>query len=184
MFQEWREHSKLKPRFHPDYPDDLQVLVHDGYPRLSGHQPELVWVRITGCKNNIFRGKVLNQPMQLTSVSKNSEILFIIPDSGEYPLLVTEKYLQERSQWFIQPCNKCGMSEIFGTPSELISGLFSSRPTDFRMEGFTAFCGVCGGVLVISHIDYNPEDEESSENQSKLTSDRSHQNKAWWQFWK
>src|SRR5215471_14876033 len=31
----WREHPLLKSRFHPEFPDDLQVIVHDGGPRLS-----------------------------------------------------------------------------------------------------------------------------------------------------
>ncbi|MGV3721034.1 MAG: hypothetical protein ACO1SX_08995, partial [Actinomycetota bacterium] len=44
----WRAHPKLRGRLHPDHPDDLQVIVHDGGPRISTHAPEAVWVSVTG----------------------------------------------------------------------------------------------------------------------------------------
>jgi len=156
---EWRQHPKLIGRMHADYPDDLQVMIHDGGSRLTSHHPEVVWVNITKCDGNIFTGKVLNQPNQLTSVSKDSEILFIMPDSGQYPLLVTEKYLQERSEWLIQPCNKCGLSELFDPPSELIRVIFPNTPTNSVINMFTTFCGVCGGIQGVQHNSYNLNSE-------------------------
>lgn len=30
MNHEWRKHPRLINLLHPDYPDDLQVVVHDG----------------------------------------------------------------------------------------------------------------------------------------------------------
>lgn len=159
MSHQWRDHPKLIGRFHPDYPDDVQVMVHDGGPRLTTHHPEVVWVNITGCDGDIFRGIVLNQPHQLTSVTANAEILFIVPDSGEYPLLVTEKYLQERSEWIIHPCNQCGLSELLDAPSDLIRAVFPNQPTDAVMNAFTAFCGVCGGVQIVQNQSYHPDEE-------------------------
>ncbi len=44
MPNDWREHPKLKGRFHPDHPDDLQVIAHDGGARITGNAPEAVWV--------------------------------------------------------------------------------------------------------------------------------------------
>jgi hypothetical protein len=35
MDSRWRDDPLLKGRFHPDFPDDLQVVVHDGGPRLT-----------------------------------------------------------------------------------------------------------------------------------------------------
>ncbi len=78
----WREHPKLRGRFHPDCPDDLQVIVHDGHPAISRRSPEVVWVRVTGAEGATFTGVVLNRPVQLRSVGEGAEILFIIPGGG------------------------------------------------------------------------------------------------------
>jgi len=155
----WRKHPKLIGRMSPEYPNDLQVIVHDGDPRLTNHNPELVWVNITKCDANIFSGRVLNQPNQLTSVSEGSNILFIVPDSGDYPLLVTEKYLQERSEWIIHPCDRCGLSELFDPPSVLIRAKFPNVPTTGAISMFTAFCGFCGGVQGVENKSYNSYSE-------------------------
>ena len=68
MSSDWREHPKLKGRFLQDYPDDLQVLIHDGGPRISRNPAEAVWVTVTGMAGEVFRGRVLNQPHNLRSV--------------------------------------------------------------------------------------------------------------------
>ncbi len=66
MSHEWQQHSKLRQRFHAEAPDDLQVIVHDGGPRLSKNSPELVWVTVIGAdESDVFTGRVLNQPQQL-----------------------------------------------------------------------------------------------------------------------
>jgi hypothetical protein len=177
MPHEWREHPKLVTRFHPDYPDDLQVIVHDGGPRLTDRHPELVWVRVTKCDGDVFTGRILNQPHQLTSVSEGSEIMFIVPDSGNHPLQVREKYIQERPEWIIHPCDKCGLSELFDAPSDLIRVVFPNTPTESVMSMFTTFCGACGGVQLVQHKSYNPDDMETVS--SEPPTDR-----RWWQFWK
>ena len=51
MANAWREHAMLKARFLPDYPDDLQVVVHDGGPQITRNEPEVVWV-----ENNCTEG--------------------------------------------------------------------------------------------------------------------------------
>ena len=173
MPHEWRDHPKLRGRFHPEYPDDVQVIVHDGGPRLTNHRPELIWVRIIHWDGNLFRGTVLNQPEQLSSVSQGSEIQFLVPDGGEHPLMVTDKYLGERGYWIIQPCDQCGLSELFDAPSDLMRVVFSGAPPDSAMEMFTAFCGACGGVQVVQH-----REEQIEENSPEQ------QERKWWQFWK
>ncbi|MCA8995839.1 MAG: DUF2314 domain-containing protein, partial [Planctomycetaceae bacterium] len=85
---EWRHHPRLRGRFHPEFPDDLQVIVHDGGPRLSPNPAELVWVRVVHQEGELFRGEVLNQPHKLKSVRHGDEVLFIVPASGEHPLQV------------------------------------------------------------------------------------------------
>lgn len=141
----WREHPDLKGRFLPDHPDDLQVFVHDGGPRLTRNPSELVWVSVTGMEGDIFRGRVLNQPHNLKSVRQGSEIRFVMPKGSEHPILVTAKYLAERGAWVIHPCHKCGLSELFDAPSDLIRVAFPNTPPDAAMSMFTALCPFCGG---------------------------------------
>ena len=69
-----------------------------------------------------------------------------------------EQYLKERENWIIHPCNKCGLSELFDPPSELIKIVFPSvyGREDMMMEKFTAFCGACGGMLVVENRSKHP----------------------------
>ena len=149
--QVWRTHPHLAGRFHPDFPDDVQVIVHDGGPRIAKHKPELVWVRVNGCAGNVFTGRVMNVPTQLTSVQQNQEIQFWVPVGSKNPVLVTSKYLAERGDWTILPCDKCGFSELFDAPSDLIRVIFPNMPKDYSMDTFTSFCPLCGGVQVMEH---------------------------------
>ena len=74
MTNSWRNHPHLQGRFHPQALDDLQVLVHDGGPRLTDRSPEEVWVTVTGCDGNVFTGRVVNQPHQLKSVAQDRRL--------------------------------------------------------------------------------------------------------------
>jgi hypothetical protein len=143
----WREHPKLKGRFLPDHPDDLQVIVHDGGPRITRTPPEVVWVTIRGMDGDVFRGRVLNQPHNLQTVRQGSEIKFVMPEGSEHPVMVTDRYLRERPDWVIHPCRKCGLSELFDAPSDLIRAVFPNSPPGGQMSTFTALCPQCGGFL-------------------------------------
>lgn len=171
MKKEWHENPKLQERFHHNYPNDLQVVIHNGGPRLSQHRPELVWVRIQAGANDLYSGEVLNQPEQLEGISQGSTIKLIVPDGGEYPLQVRDKYLLEKAHWIIHPCQQCGLTELFDAPSDLIRVIFPDAPTDAAIEMFTSFCGFCGGVQVIERKD---REEDSTVAEVKKT----------WQFWK
>jgi hypothetical protein len=179
MPDEWRNHPKLRGRFHPEHPDDVQVVVHDGGPRMTDRRPEAVWVRVVGVEGDVFSGEVLNPPEQLTSVRRGDRIQFLVPASGEHPLMVRPKYLRERSAWVIHPCNKCGLSELFDAPSELIAKVFPDLPPGQIPQMFTAFCGQCGGAQVaeLATADEVGLTEESGNPSATST-------KKWWQFWK
>lgn len=146
----WRNDPALAGKFHPGYPDDLQVIVHEGGPRLTTTRPELIWVRVTGKKGEAYQGRLLNQPHQLPSLKQDDAILFLAPNAQNEPYLVTEKYLHERKDWHILPCNKCGMPDLFDAPSALQAKVFPNVPADAEIEAFTSFCPVCGGVQIVS----------------------------------
>ena len=148
--QPWRRHPRLAGRFHPDFPDDLQIVVHDGGPRLSDRPPELVWARVDeGDGGDLFWGRVLNAPHGLASVAEGDRVRFVVPESGDHPLMVRPEYLAERGDWVIEPCSGCGVSELLDAPSDLVAATFPDLPPGQSPEMFTAFCGLCGGVQVI-----------------------------------
>jgi hypothetical protein len=145
----WRVDPLLMDRFHPEYPDDVQVIIHDGGPRFTEKSPELVWVTVTSKIANTYRGKVLNQPQALTTVKQADEINFMAVAGAEYPFLVSQKYLDERAQWVIKPCEKCGFPELFDAPSDLVRKVFPNVRENEDVEVFTSFCPMCRGVQVI-----------------------------------
>jgi hypothetical protein len=173
----WRQHPGLRGRFHPECPDDLQVVVHDGGPRMSSHPGELVWVRVTGVEGEVFCARLLNQPHNLKSVRLGDPIQFLVPSGGKHPLMVTEKYLRERANWIVHPCRKCGLSELFDAPSDLISKIFPNIPADAKLGMFTTFCPLCGGVQGAELKGFNSEDAAAAR-------DPETSKKKWWRFWK
>jgi len=155
----WRNDALLKSRFLPDYPDDLQVIVHDGGPRIAEAPPELVWARVNGTKKEgLFTAIVLNKPHGLKGVSEGSSILFMMKHGWEHPVQVRDIYLQERHDWTIRACDKCGFDELFDPPSALVAKIFPNLPTDAKMDAFTSFCPLCSGVQVVSHKDSDLEE--------------------------
>jgi len=147
----WRSDPLLQGRFHPEYPDDLQVIVHDGGPRLTKNSPELMWVSVVGKSGRAYRGKVLNSPHNLRTVKQGEEILFLGGPKGIDPFRVTPKYLQEREHWHVLPCNKCGMPELFDAPTDLIAVIFPDLKDrkDVAEIKFTSFCPLCRGVQLV-----------------------------------
>ncbi len=176
MSHEWRSHPQLEGRFLPDHPDDLQVFVHDGGPRISRHAAEAVWVTVTGMDGGVFRGRVLNQPHQLTTVRKGQEIAFVVAAGAQFPVMVTAQYLRERGDWVIHPCERCGLSELFDAPSDLIRVVFPNQAADGEMTMFTAFCPLCGGVQGVEAND------DPASARSRATA-RSAVARPWWRFW-
>lgn len=154
----WQTDRLLKDRLHPDYPNDLQVIVHDGGPRLTTATPELMWVTVTGTSGRAYRGKLLNEPHNLTSIKQGDEILFLATKADIEPFRVTSKYLEEREQWHVAPCSRCGMPELFDAPSDLIKVIFPDIPTseDRQETVFTTFCPLCGGIQFVSDKPIDP----------------------------
>jgi len=112
----WREHPKLKGRFLADHLDDLQVIVHDGGPRITQAPPEAVWVTITGMDGEVFRGQVLNQSHNLQTMHQDNGIKFVMPAGSEHPIMVTDKYLRERESWITTPAKSAGCRSCCNCP--------------------------------------------------------------------
>jgi hypothetical protein len=164
-------------RFLPHYPDDLQVLVHEGGPRITSNSPEAVWVSITEMEGEVFRARVLNQPHNLQSIRQWSQIKFMVAEGAKYPVMVTDKYLAERGAWVIHPCRQCGFSELFDAPSDLIRVVFPNTPTGGALAMFTAFCPLCGGVQGVESRENPLADSEQAHPPAPSA------RRPWWRFW-
>ncbi len=62
----WTNDPETKGYFKmSDFPNDLQVVIHDGGLRISKNNPELIWVRTIGRDGDYFEGTLLNMPYNL-----------------------------------------------------------------------------------------------------------------------
>jgi len=144
---EWRTDPALAGKFHPQYPDDVQVLVHDGDPRRTQRRPELCWVRLAAVdRPGVYVGVLLNQPHQLQTVKQGDRLRFVANAGMKNPLHVTDAYLRERADWTITPCDKCGASECFDPPTVMAKVRFPQMTDEMQIRAFTSFCSLCGGV--------------------------------------
>jgi hypothetical protein len=173
----WRKHPRLKDLLLPDYPDDLQVLVHDGGPRIARNPPEAIWVRVVGDEAGLFRGRILNQPHKLQTIKYGEEIRFMVAEGADFPIMVTAKYLAERKSWEIHPCEGCGFSELFDAPSDLLQVIFPDAPKDSEVEMFTSFCPLCGGVQGVESIGDSSRTADKSDGESSPK-------RSSWRFWR
>jgi hypothetical protein len=201
----WRWESCLYGQFHPECPDDVQVIVHDGEPRRTGRRPEVCWVTIIAMEPPIqrvalhseatrlskeefdarynipfpvFVGRMLNAPHALSSVKQGESIRFIMSPGLEYPLHVSSDYLRERPRWGVSPCGKCGASECLDPPTVMFHTRFPSTPPDAIPEMFTAFCAFCGGTQLLSDLSRMQEALPAPPLPSAAPDQ-----KPWWKFW-
>jgi hypothetical protein len=178
----WRVDRDLATRFHPEYPDDLQVTIHDGEPRRTKRQVEVCWVRATGVPyvirynvatldapipledltgtrfvlRRVYSGVLLNQPHQLLSARAGEQVLFTHAPGQPHPLRVTPEYLSERVRWSFVPCTKCGQEHALDPMSVMIQTRFPDAPKDHVHQSFTSFCP-CGGSMVLIRLPANGE---------------------------
>jgi hypothetical protein len=146
------ERLKSKGRIHPELPDVIQVIVHDGVIGESDRRPILSWVRVTECDEAVLSGTVISKDIHLRETKEGSHILFIVPDEGAYLLQITRRYILDRSLWrLLMPCKTCGLTELFNSPFELVGLSFPCLSPDELRQGFifTTRCGWCGGGMVI-----------------------------------
>jgi hypothetical protein len=142
----WRRDTRLSDLLHPDYPDDIQALLHDGGPLFRTAAPELVWVRLTDrVDDGIYRGTLLNQPFGLTNRQQGDTIHVAVADGAHRLVYIGDRYLYERYAWSVDPCHQCGLSVLFDAPSDLLAATFAKVPADLAMVEFTATCPLCGG---------------------------------------
>ena len=94
----WRRDLRLSDLWHPEYPDDIRALLHDGGPLFRTAAPELVWVRLTDrVDDGIYRATLLNQPHGLTNRRQGDVIHVVVADGAHRLIYMSDRYLYERS---------------------------------------------------------------------------------------
>jgi hypothetical protein len=81
----WREDVGLRGRFHPQWPDDLQVLIDDG-----GGPGELCWLRIVEAADaGTYVGQLMHPPHALTTVKEGDRLRFALAPGARHPRRLT-----------------------------------------------------------------------------------------------
>lgn len=147
----WRHDPRLAHRLHPEHPDDVRILLHDGGPIGAPPPPERVWVRIVGqFSADVYTAVLLNRPHRLTRCAAGDLLHFAVSGSGAEPVHVSRRHLDERARWTVEPCDRCGLFEVFEAPSDLRAAYFSEpAPGADTMVVFTSTCPVCGGTQIV-----------------------------------
>src|SRR5213078_1242072 len=181
----WRSDPELSARFHPQYPDHVQVVLHDGEPRRTQRKPETCWIEVTALharvrfasvarapgaplatervhwiERPVYRGTLLHATHALT-IQNGQSLLFVVVPGIPYPLQVDEAYLAERVQWAFRPCDRCGADQGLDLPTTMARTRFGDHPGSVPIR-FTAFCP-CGGTMELQRLDAAAEPAHASE---------------------
>lgn len=136
----------------------LRVLVHEGGPRITTSQPELLSVALLRTDGALMAGRLLDAPQRLRSLAVGDTIKFLRVPGQPHPILVTDKYLTERRHSYVVGCQNCGFSELFDCPSDLAAATFPGQ----AISTFTARCPLCGGGQLIRLLPSTPSTPRSA----------------------
>ena len=172
----WKQDLALAGRFHPEHPDDLKIVVHDGEPRRTQLTPEACWVRvdrvfgslvspvappsanppvpadqIAWWQRPIYGGVLLNTPAHLKTVRAGDVLAFVTAPGIPHPLYVTSAYATERAEWAFTPCDRCGADQALDPPTIMARTRFPEAPARSMPVAFRAQC-TCGGMIMLQHV--------------------------------
>lgn len=106
----WRTDPRLAGRFHPEYPDDIQVGLLD--PAAPGRQNgELLWVRVIAMDSasGQFLGYSLNQPFQVKGLNAGDNLVLRWDPKEQVPIAVDRGQGAGRAGW---------PARMYGTPHQ------------------------------------------------------------------
>ena len=131
----------------------MQVVVHEGGPQFSDVPPELVPAELVRQDGPLLLVRVLRDPKAVAGISEGDTISVLSTPSLEFPIFVTDSYLQERlHSYILAPCAGCGFSELFDCPSDLATANFQG----LTPSAFTSRCPLCGDAMVIRLLPDRP----------------------------
>lgn len=156
----WRRDPRLAGKWHKQFPDDLQVLVHDGEPGAVKRRPENCWVRVDAALDGparpattaagavldrarvLYEGVLLSKPHKLTTYAAGDRVRFAPDPGGRHLIAMTAAYLAARSAWTVTACTGCGLTEGLEAPEAMAAARFPDA--DGEVQAFTAHCPLCG----------------------------------------
>jgi hypothetical protein len=182
MAAPWHNDPLLVGKFHATYPNDVQVIMHDGGPRLSTIAPELMWVRLHGLASQsrasfrVYRGTLLGDAQRLPNLKAGALVLVLTASGSPHPIRTTDAYIEDRARYDIRPCCGCGFSELFDPPMALGRRLHPEIPEGAKMANYATRCALCGGLQEVvakeGGITIDPDLETTEPPQ------------RWWTDWK
>ncbi len=140
--QPWRNDPVLSDRFHPDYPDDLQVTF------FFTNGTEAMWVRTTGVDLKIggYEGTLLNDPSaEGTGLAQGARVAYRVAKGTPDPVWVSPVARANLDGWESE-CTRCGFDLLFESVEEITARQFNEKHDFFA---FTTRCSMCGGTMLV-----------------------------------
>lgn len=146
----WREHPKIKDKFHPRHPDDLKAIFF--FPEIR--RAEAMWVRLINTDDEIggYRGLLLNQPQSAKEPKVQSLVTIRSVMGVQEPVYISPIMRQNWREWRSR-CRGCGFDLIFEPIEEMTKRAFPPLPPGTQLQTFTARCLLCAETIVVEHKD-------------------------------
>lgn len=136
----WRMDPELAAWCHINYPDDCQVLIHNGAsPTFGDTDREIVWATINDRQGDIFSATVINDPQHVQSIRQGHTIQFAKTGGNHPPALLTGELVRDLPRLDVKPCQKCRNRLVFDSIAKLAPDEVEAYP--HKVETVCRFCG-------------------------------------------
>lgn len=142
----WHGDPDLQGLFHPDCPDDVEVLFFFPHKRVK----EKMWVRLQQIRPDIggYQGELLNSSYTLNALTKGRQIMLRKSPGLPAPFYLTPEMLENQRDWDIH-CTSCGFDAVFRPIGELASMQFPDAPDGALPVAFTTRCPLCKDTMTL-----------------------------------
>lgn len=142
----WQRDPALAGRFHPSYPNDLEVRFYFAEQQTL----EKMWVRTTGVDEEIggYVAVLVNRPhTDATGLAPGASVAYRVAAGMPDPIWVTPAMRANLASWSSR-CERCGFDMLLLPAEDLIRRQFELPPGTV-MEAFTTRCLACGEGMVV-----------------------------------
>ena len=142
----WQHDPTLAGRFHPSYPNDLEVRFYFAEQQTL----EKMWVRTTGLDEPVggYLGVLVNRPhTDGTGLRPGASVAYRAAPGMTDPIWVTPAMRANLFGW-LSLCDSCGFDMLLMPAEEVIQRQFTLPPGTV-MEAFSTRCLACGGGMVV-----------------------------------
>lgn len=137
----WRSDTALTGRFHPEYPDHLEVafFFRDGTERM--------WVRTTDVEPTIggYVGELLNAPFaDATGLTQGDRVTYRVASGALDPIWVSPAVRANLAEWS-SSCSACGFDMLLEPAEDILARQFEGSES---LLAFTTRCPMCGQTMI------------------------------------